>query len=61
MNFEDAMYNCLLRRANLVAFEERGEMHEYWQNSSYFQNAFDMGLFLVYLLKTVHLYPDIFR
>jgi hypothetical protein len=43
MNFEDAMYNCLLRRSSLVAFEEDSELHSYWFNSTYFQNAFDLG------------------
>jgi hypothetical protein len=44
MNYEDAMYNCLLRRATLVAFEEKSELNKYWYNSSYFQNAFETGL-----------------
>jgi hypothetical protein len=49
MNFEDAMYNCLLRRATLVAFEEEKELNKYWHNGSYFQEAFDMGLLTCFL------------
>jgi hypothetical protein len=45
MKFEDAMYNCLLRRATLVAFDSENEFeNNYWTNSTYFQTAFDMGL-----------------
>jgi hypothetical protein len=44
MSYEDAMYNCLLRRATLVSFETDSELNKYWYNSSYFQNAFDTGL-----------------
>jgi hypothetical protein len=47
MNYEDAMYNCLLRRATLVSFNQKvedEEIHEYWKYSTYFQNAFEIGL-----------------
>jgi hypothetical protein len=61
MNYEDAMYNCLLRRATLVAFFERVELeeiHEYWKHSTYFQNAFEIGLIT---LNSVILYSVIFE
>jgi hypothetical protein len=45
MSFEDAMYNCLLRRANLVAFNEEEErINGYWYWSTYFQTGFNTGL-----------------
>jgi hypothetical protein len=50
MTYEDAMYNCLLRRATLVAFDGENEFpNDYWRNSIYFQTAFDMGLELLIL------------
>jgi hypothetical protein len=45
MNFEDALYNCLLRRADLVAFDEVEEsISNYWPKSTYFQTGFQTGL-----------------
>jgi hypothetical protein len=47
MTFADAMYNCMLRRMELVAFDMPGELHEYWTNSSYYGKALNIGqLFL---------------
>jgi hypothetical protein len=43
MNFADAMYNCLLRRMELVAFDRADELHRYWNTSSYYGKAMGIG------------------
>jgi hypothetical protein len=44
MDFESAMYNCLLRRMELVAFDENIEYNDYWKNSFFYQRAMGLGL-----------------
>jgi hypothetical protein len=43
MTFDDAMYNCLLRRMELVAFDRPDELHRYWNTSSYYEKAMGIG------------------
>jgi hypothetical protein len=44
MNFEGAMYNCLIRRMELVAFDMAEELHEYWTQSDYYPRALKIGI-----------------
>jgi hypothetical protein len=46
MTFAEAMYNCMLRRMELVAFDTPNELHSYWINSSYYSRAMGMGEYL---------------
>jgi hypothetical protein len=43
MDFGSAMYNCLLRRMELVAFDTDKELHPYWSQSSYYGKTINIG------------------
>jgi hypothetical protein len=43
MTFSEALYNCLLRRMELVAFDMTNETHDYWTYSSYYGRALNIG------------------
>jgi hypothetical protein len=43
MDFAAAMYNCLLRRMELVAFDTKDEIHSYWMRSNYYAQAMSTG------------------
>jgi hypothetical protein len=48
MTFAEAMYNCMLRRMELVAFDKSKELHEYWSESSIYGKVMSIGMSLKY-------------
>jgi hypothetical protein len=46
MTFAEAMYNCMLRRMELVAFDQPEELHEYWTYSGYYGKIMSIGISL---------------
>jgi hypothetical protein len=43
MTFAQAIYNCLLRRMELVAFDMSEELHAYWYQSGFYGKAMNIG------------------